>query len=413
MEKKFIAIIVAAIVVVAGVGIYFLLNDNNKSATPTGYIIWEAQYSVGTEKGYEGLALTNDLFSGHTCCIIGASNSYVTANHDTVCAFLDTYAAAVDRINAALADKNSADYATLLGIAKNRVAMPDGMTDEQKENAIKSALENVTYLYSDDAIGNLNNLKADVASLAGSLYDGGSITKSATDLGFADNNALADKFVNDTYMKDALGGSYTPLASMTNVSVSAIKGDIHQIAMWFAKDTNMFSDANLNVDISAQSNGPAVYTQLSNGEAKIGLLGAPPMTIRSMNSGQDITASLAADEGLSIIGRINSEGSGILLKPGEKAEDYITVQTDVPAEGAKYIQKGDKYYVFNVDNWGGKVFATPGVATIQHVQLSELAKLMGLKFVSYVDGTSLSSDTLYYLPGIASFADFENKVNGK
>ena len=304
MEKKFIAIIVAAIVVGAGVGIYFLLNDNNKSATPTGYIIWEAQYSVGMEKGYGGLALTNDLFSDHTCCIIGASNSYVTSNPDTVAAFLDTYAEAVDRVNAALADKSSADYAKLLSISKDRVAMPDSLTDEQKENAIKSALENVTYLYSDDAVGNLNKLKADVASLAGSLYEGGSITKSATDLGFDDNNALADKFVKDVYMKDALAGTYTAPASMTNISVSAIKGDIHQIAMWFAKDTNMFTDANLNVDISPQSNGPAVYTQLSNGEANIGLLGAPPMTIRSMNSGEDITASLAADKGLSIIGRI-------------------------------------------------------------------------------------------------------------
>ena len=69
--------------------------------------------------------------------------------------------------------------------------------------------------------------------------------------------------------------------------------------------------------------------------------------------------------------------------------------------------------VMAMNPWGGKIFATPGVATIQHVQLAELAKLMGLKFVSYVDGTSLSSDTLYYLPGIARFADFENKVNGK
>ena len=137
------------------------------------------------------------------------------------------------------------------------------------------------------------------------------------------------------------------------------------------------------------------------------------MTIRSMNSGVDITNALAADKGLSIIGRVNSEGSGILLKPGEKASDYITVQTDAPAEGAKFIQKGGKYYVFNVDKWKGKIFATPGTATIQHVQLGELAKLMDLKYVSYVDGTELSDDSLYYIAGVSSFADFDNKVNGR
>ena len=411
MNNKIIAVAVAVVVIGAGVGIALALNNEGSNPKPTGYIIWEAQYSVGMEKGYEGLALTNDLFAGHTCCVIGTSNEYATANADTLAVFLKTYSKAVDRINNALADKNSEDYTKLINVAKERVAMPDGMTDEEKLNAIKSALDNVKYLYADGDDGNLNTLKSDVASLAQSLYDGGSITKSATDLGFADYTALGDKFVNDSYMT-ASRTAPDALGSMTTISVSAIKGDIHQIAMWFAKDEGLFTAANINIDISAQNNGPAVYTQLKNGEAKIGLLGAPPMTIRSMNSDEDIKASNTDSQGLSIIGRVNSEGSGIMLKPGEKASDYITVQTDAPAEGAKYIKKGDKYYVFNVEKWGGKIFATPGNATIQHVQLGELAKLMGLKYVAYVDGTSLSSDTLYYIAGVASFADFDNRVNG-
>ena len=290
MNTKIVAIAVVAVVIGAGVGIALALNNQGSNPKPTGYIIWEAQYSVGMEKGYEGLALTNDLFAGHTCCIIGTSNAYASSNANTVTAFLSKYSEAVDRINAALADKNSADYTKLLEVANNRVAMPDGMTEEQKMSAIKSALDNVTYLSADGADGNLTTLKSDIASLAGSLCEGGSIVKSATDLGFADNTALANKFVNDTYMTNAKAGSFTPLASETTIHISAIKGDIHQIAMWFGKDTNMFSDANINVDISAQTNGPAVYTQLANGEADIGLLGAPPMTIRSMNSDKDIKA---------------------------------------------------------------------------------------------------------------------------
>lgn len=412
MNTKVTAIVIAAVVIAAGVGIALAMQGDDKNPTPTGYIIWEAQYSVGMEKGYEGLALTNDLFSGHTCCIIGASNAYAVNNANTVAVFLKTYSQAVDRINAALADTSSDDYKKLLEISEKRVAMPDGMTKEEKLNAIKSALNNVSYLYADDAAGNLSDLRTDVATLAQSLYDGGSIQKSATDLEFTGYTDLANKFVNDTYIKKAMDGDYTPLSSKTNISVSAIKGDIHQIAMWFAKDGGLFDAANLNVDIGAQNNGPAVYTQLKNGEADIGLLGAPPMTIRSMNSDEDIKASTAADKGLSIIGRVNSEGSGIMLKPGEKASDYITVQTEKPAEGAKYIENAGKYYVFNVETWGGKIFATPGNATIQHVQLGELAKLMGLKFVAYVDGTSLSNDTLYYMAGISSFADFDNRVKG-
>ena len=49
MESKFIAIIVAVVVVIAGVGIFFAMKDNGigEDHSMTGYIIWEAQYSVG------------------------------------------------------------------------------------------------------------------------------------------------------------------------------------------------------------------------------------------------------------------------------------------------------------------------------------------------------------------------------
>jgi ABC-type nitrate/sulfonate/bicarbonate transport system substrate-binding protein len=48
----------------------------------------------------------------------------------------------------------------------------------------------------------------------------------------------------------------------------------------------MFDAKNLDVKISQQVNGPGIYTQLANGESDIGFLGAPPMTIRSMNAEQ-------------------------------------------------------------------------------------------------------------------------------
>ena len=110
MNNKIIAVAIAVVVIGAGVGIALALNNEGSNPKPTGFIIWEAQYSVGMEKGYEGLALTNDLFAGHTCCVIGTSNAYATANADTLAVFLKTYSKAVDRINNALADKNSEDY---------------------------------------------------------------------------------------------------------------------------------------------------------------------------------------------------------------------------------------------------------------------------------------------------------------
>jgi len=258
---------------------------NLTKTTPlTGYIIWEAQVSVAKVSGYTVLALTNDLFEGHTCCIIGASQNYIKNNKDVLLTFLDVYADAVDKINAALADTASSDYEKLVNIAINRVTMPDSMTDAQKREAIISALKNVTYAYSDDTTGVLTDLKKDIAVLAESFYQAGAVSYSASDLGFKSYTDLANKFVVDTYIKDAVAGKYTKLDSARTINVAAIKGDIHQIALWFAIDTGMFEGTNLTVNVSQQNNGPGVFTQLSNGESDIGFLGAPPMTMRSMNA---------------------------------------------------------------------------------------------------------------------------------
>ena len=257
-----------------------------KNTDLAGFIIWEAQYSVGVVEGYKGLVTTNSLFEDHTCCIIGASNKYLKNNEDAFVTFLSVYANAVDKINGALANKASTEYNDLVNIAMNRVTMPDSMTEAEKREAIESALDNVTYVYADDYAGSLDDLEEDIASLAQNLYDVGAIEKTAKSLGFKDYEAMADKFVDDKYITEALQIDAGKLSAKATVNVAAIKGDIHQIALWYAKDTGMFDAMNLNVVISQQVNGPGVYTQLANGESDIGFLGAPPMTIRSVNGEQ-------------------------------------------------------------------------------------------------------------------------------
>jgi len=392
-NKQMYAIIAVAVVVVAGAAAALVLTkDKNKDDSDS--------------DPYVGLALTNDLFDGHTCCIIGARTAYLNNNPDTVMAFLDGYVEAVNKINAALADKDGQAYKDLVNVAMNRVAMPDSLSTSEKKAAIENSLGNVTYLYGDNENGNLSDLVNDIAALAENLYNAHQINKSAEQLGFSNYNQLASVFVDDSFMKDAVSDHYTKPASKTTVKIAAIEGDIHQIAIWYAKDTGIFDGYNIDINVTGQAGGPGVYTSLNSGDCDIGFLGAPPMTIRSMNN-EDIKSTGAS---LNIIGRVNSEGSGILLKPGENASDYITVTDTEPAAGAKFIKNPttNKYYVFNVDTWGGKIFATPGAATIQHVQLSQLADLMGLKFQSYTSGMSTSSDTLYYVAGISSFANLQN-----
>ena len=272
---------------IAGVPSFAEFVNKQSSAPLTGFIIWEAQVSVAMVEEYPILVLTNEIFEGHTCCIIGASNEYLEKEGNTLAVFFSVYKDAVDKINNA--DRFSDDYAKLVEIATKRVSMPDGMTDEEKIEAIKSALNNVTYVYADDNKGSLNLLKKDIAKLAEDLYNSKQISMSAKDLGFNSYDELAQKFVDDSYMKKAIAGTFTPLSEKKTINIAAISGDIHQIALWFAMDTGMFEDAKLDVKVYPQSNGPAVYGLLSNGEADLGFLGAPPMTIRSMN-GEDIHA---------------------------------------------------------------------------------------------------------------------------
>lgn len=269
---------------VAGVASYADYTAKVQTAPLVGYIIWEAQYSVALQAGCVSLALTNDLFEGHTCCVVATSNNYIKNDMDTLVAFLAVYSQAVDKINAAIADPESEAYAELIKIAKNRVSMPDILNDEQKDAAIKSALEKVTYLYADAKDGNLKALKADLSNLAEDLYNAGQINKSASDLGFKSYTELGNKFVDDTAMMKAVATDSFKLDKKTTVNVAAINGDIHQIAIWYAKDTGMFDAANIDLKVFPQSGGPAIYTVLANGEVDIGFLGAPPMTIRSMNA---------------------------------------------------------------------------------------------------------------------------------
>ena len=193
---------------------------------------------------------------------------------------------AVDKINEALENPLSSDYETLISIAKKRVSMPDTLTDDEKTLAIVGALYNVTYTYADDAFGDLSELEKDIASLAESLYDAKQIQNSAKDLGFSSYSDLAKKFVDESYLKAALSEDAVILPEKTKMTIAAIGGDIHQIAIWYAYDTGMFKSVNLDIEVSAQSNGPGVYGLLSNGEADLGFLGAPPMTIRTMNAEQ-------------------------------------------------------------------------------------------------------------------------------
>ena len=243
-----------------------------------GGILWEPQYSlIASNEKYQEFLTTNDLFPGHTCCLIAGSEKFMTENPEATVAFLAAYVEAVKFINVALADTNSDEYKQLVDIC---VKYTSGLT----EDVIKDALSLVVYKFSDDnKTGSLDDLKKDLASLESSLEDLGTIQKKITDLGFKNSTEFANAFVDDSYLSKAVSGDIKPLESTKKITVSAISGDIHQIGVRVAQDLGLFEKYNLDVTVNGVGNGPAVAKDLLGNQADFGFIGAPPLTSNVVN----------------------------------------------------------------------------------------------------------------------------------
>ena len=167
-----------------------LTNYAQITADPTvnAGIIWEPQYQrvIQESSKYVELALTNDLFPDHTCCVIASNVKFMKENSEKVENFLVAYVKAVSFIQDALADESSANYTWLVDFAKTKVV---GVT----ESEVKQALENITYLYSDSYDGSLSDLKEDIVDLIVSLK-----------LDVSEPSEFVKYFIDDQYLKNAL-----------------------------------------------------------------------------------------------------------------------------------------------------------------------------------------------------------------
>ena len=238
-----------------------------------GGIIWEPQYQkiIQEQANYKQLARTNEVFKGHTCCVIAANHDWLKSNSDNMVKFLAGYTKAVDFINNAKNNPTGDDYTWLVAFAKTTTA---NLTDEE----VTQALTNIQYLYADDSDGSLDKLTDDVKALSTDLKDLGVITSDK----FNDAGKLSKAFVDDSYMKDAVAGK-AKTEGTSSITVAAINGDIHQLAIHVAKEKGYFADYGLDVNVSKVGNGNAVAETLISGDATIGFLGAPPATIYTIN----------------------------------------------------------------------------------------------------------------------------------
>lgn len=274
--------------------VYYLPSITNKATFESsiatipdlvGGIIWEPQYSSLIASGCNKLMLTADFEPGHTCCVIGASHKFITNNPDITVRFLAAYIKTVKDINNALADHASDDYATLVNVAKTQTGISD-------TSVIESALDIVTYTYADAGYTTgsapLNGLQTTIENLADTYYSLGGVLKvSMKNLGFSSTHRFAQTFVDDGYLYQAINFGEPSAAgySKTSISIAYISGDIHtSLALGYGTEKGYFDAYGIVIDMSPAANGAGVATSLQNGEANFGFMGAPPITITSINS---------------------------------------------------------------------------------------------------------------------------------
>ncbi len=256
-----------------------LANDTLQAGS-----LWEPQYSkIIADDKFTQLALTNNLFPAHTCCVVAGMETYMSSHTDATERFLAAYVKGMIYVQEALDNKSSDKYTNLVNICVEKTG------GSISEDVIKDALDNITYVYADDEAGSLNELKTDITALYNSLYNAGQLKHSVQDLGFNYASQFSNAFIEDAYMTSAIsrlnaGDVTLSTGQSATITVACIAGDIHQIAVHVAAAMGYFTDYNLTVTMSYADGGPGVAVALQNGTAQFGLLGAPPATSTTINS---------------------------------------------------------------------------------------------------------------------------------
>lgn len=273
---------------VSGVNTYALFLQNLENIPEmAGAFQWEAQFSIALVNGCDQVATTNEMFPGHTCCLVAGDTSFIEENYDVAVRFIAAYIESVEAMTDAIANHVTGQMDQLMEIAINNVTMLEDMTDEEKIAAIESAFSIVVYTYCDDATADdpLADLKDDMAELADDFYASGSVTQTIEDLGFESGEEYAETIVNSDVITDALAYELADDVETATITVSVLTGDIHQLAIHYGIETGIFEEYGIEIELAYQSGGPAAFTTIVNGSADFALLGAPPLTINAINGG--------------------------------------------------------------------------------------------------------------------------------
>lgn len=355
MDKKiaFAAIAVVAILVIAAVAVVLMqpADDNKKviywtqiapvnqkaalqAGTVDGAVGWEPFCSDALSDDTGSVVVWSDeVWPEHPCCVIAVkySGSFVdnATNHQLVARIVKANMMATNWIVSTINEGSGANYTSLIQMGAQFSGIQSSVVEDalghivfsnQLTSGIKQAFANFTGMFAD--LGQISNLA-----------------------GYANTTAFANAITNTSYL--AMAPDIMPSATILgSVRLGYLNGDLHQFARLVAMNATLwggktlFEDYGVTVTSPAPyANGGAVMDGFAAGNIDMGYLGCPPAILKRINANIQIQ----------IVSLVNSEGSAILGKTP----------------------------IATLSELEGKLVATPGPASIQHLLLLYYCNING------------------------------------
>jgi NitT/TauT family transport system substrate-binding protein len=240
-----------------------------------GFIAWEPYPGRAFSDGHTLLVTSRDIWPHHPCCVVAVHEQYYAQNPDVALAVLAAHVKATTFI------QTHPQEAIDIGVEFT------GMPRE----VVSKAMETIEFVYEP----NYEGIREYVQALLEMDY------VSPDDVGNVDT--FLETFIYTDLVEDA----YTYVCNTglnKTVRIGYLKADLHQLALFVAKEKGYFDEFGVHVELYVFSAGPEEMDAFGAQDIDMGYLGIAPATTKRLN----------LDIPIIIIGGVNNEGSAIVVR---------------------------------------------------------------------------------------------------
>jgi len=309
--------------------------DELKCGDIDAFIAWEPFNAEAAVDGYARYLInSSEIWPHHPCCVVASSESSYK-NERLLTAIVWAHIKATRFINNPDNYNKTAQYAM-------------EFTGKDRKTA-ETALSNIEFVEY-PSVDEFKNYYY-------RLEDGHLLKKSVEDIGYSDDDAFFEDFLNQSYyhevvqkLDDDPSWVPPPVSSNEIVRVGHLSADLHQMAVHVAVQEGYFEQVGLVKDENlfikgTYVNGVAAMEAFKNNEIDVCYLGGAPATLKRINDNTKIH----------VIAGANDVGSSIMV--GADSDIHTTKEL------------------------AGKIVATPGVGTVQDFIVRQMAQENGFRVV--------------------------------